>query len=220
MLFLVAGCGGPLSTLDPVTEAAGRIADLWWVMVTAAVVILAGVMGLFLWTFSRGRTVSGVSPRLFLLGGGLVFPMVTLTALLVYALGFGQWLMPRHGEEVVRVEARGHQFFWEFTHFDAEGRPIRTLDRLHLPAGTPIEVTLVSNDVIHSFWVPRLAGKLDAVPGHTNVLRIDAAPPGIYAGICAEFCGLEHARMRFVAEVHPADRYAAVLERLAEGIEP
>jgi cytochrome c oxidase subunit II len=220
LALVVAGCGGPLSTLDPATEAAARIAGLWWVMLTAAGVILTGVIGLFLWTFRAGRGSGRVSPRLFLLGGGLVFPMVTLTALLVYALAFGQWLKPRPGEEVVRVEARGQQFFWEFTHFDAEGRAIRTRDRLHLPAGTPVEVTLISADVIHSFWLPRLAGKMDAVPGHANVLRLDAAPPGLYAGVCAEFCGLGHTDMRFSAMVYPAYRYPDVLRALADGTEP
>ena len=215
--LLLVACGGPLSSLDPATEATARIAGLWWVMLVAAVVILTGVTGLFLWTFKEGRGSGPVSPRVFLLGGGLIFPMVTLTALLVYALGFGQWLLPRHGEEVVRVEAIGHQWFWEFTHHDADGEVVRTVNTLHLPAGTPIEVTVVSADVIHSFWLPRLAGKIDAVPGHTNVLRIDGAPPGTYQGVCAEFCGLDHARMRFEAIVHAADRYADVLRALADG---
>ena len=188
-------------------------------MLVAAVVILAGVTGLFLWTFSEGRGDGRASPQLYLIGGGLAFPMVTLTALLVYALGFGQWLLPRHGEEVVRVEARGQQWRWDFTHYDEAGRAIRTMNALHLPAGRPIEVTVVSADVIHGFWVPRLAGKIDAVPGHTNVLRIDGATPGTYHGVCAEFCGLEHTRMRFEAIVHPAYRYADVLRALAQGAE-
>jgi cytochrome c oxidase subunit II len=218
--LLLVACGGPLSTLDPATEATARVATLWWVMLIAAVVILAGVTGLFLWTFKEGRGSGRVSPSVFLLGGGLIFPMVTLTGLLVYALAFGQWLLPRQGEEVVRVEARGQQWRWTFTHVDAEGREIRTVDELHLPAGTPIEVTVVSDDVIHGFWLPRLAGKIDAVPGHPNVLRIDDATPGTYQGVCVEFCGLEHARMRFAAIVHPAYRYAAVLQALAEGGDP
>ena len=215
MPILLASCSGPLSSLDPATEATARIADLWWVMLVAAVVILAGVMVLFLWTFKEGRGSGRVSPRVFLLGGGLIFPMVTLTALLVYALGFGQWLLPRPSEEVVRVEARGQQWWWEFTHWDEDGEPVRVANELHLPAGRPIEVTVVSADVIHSFWVPRLAGKLDAVPGHVNVLRIDPAEPGTYAGVCAEFCGLEHAGMRFTTIVHPAEDYARALAEAA-----
>lgn len=188
-------------------------------MLIAAVVILAGVTGLFLWTFKEGRGSAPVSPRVFLLGGGLIFPMVTLAALLVYALGFGQWLLSRPGEDVVRVEARGHQWFWEFTHHAADGEVVRTVNTLHLPAGRPIEVTVVSADVIHGFWLPRLAGKIDAVPGHPNLLRIDAAGPGTYQGVCVEFCGLDHARMRFAAIVHPADRWADVLRALVNGAE-
>jgi len=213
--LLSTACSGPLSILDPATAPTERIADLWWVMLAASIVILAGVMVLFLWPFLRGGSRRPVSTRTYLLGGGLVFPIVTLTALLVYALGFGQWLLPRPDEEVVRVEAQGQQWWWEFTHYDEAGEAVRVANELHLPAGRPIEVTVVSADVIHSFWVPRLAGKLDAVPGHVNVLRIDPAEPGTYAGVCAEFCGLEHAGMRFTTIVHPAEDYARALAEAA-----
>ena len=180
-------------------------------MLVAGTVILAAVMALFLWCFKQGAAGRHVSARVYLLGGGLVFPLVTLTALLAYALAFGQWLLPRPQEEVVRVEARGHQWWWEYTHHTAEGATIAVRDVLHLPAGRLIEVTVVSADVIHSFWLPRLAGKIDAVPGHTNVLRIDRASAGTYAGVCAEFCGLSHAHMQFRAIVHPPEDYAAAL---------
>lgn len=185
-------------------------------MLAASIIILAGVMVLFLLPFLRAGSRPPVSPRTYLLGGGLVFPGVTLAALLVYALAFGQWLLPRPSENVVRVQARGQQWWWEFTHYDDAGAAVRVADELHLPAGRPIEVTVVSADVIHSFWIPRLAGKLDAVPGHVNRLRIDPAEPGTYAGVCAEFCGLEHAAMRFTTIVHPAEHYARALAEAAE----
>jgi len=213
--LLLTACGGPLSILDPATAPTERIADLWWVMLAAALLILAGVMLLFLLPFQRDGRSRPVSARAYLLGGGIVFPVVTLTVLLVYALGFGQWLLPRPLEDVVRVEARGQQWWWEFTHENEQGEPVRVANALHLPAGRPIEVTVVSADVIHSFWVPRLAGKLDAVPGHVNVLRIDPAEPGTYAGVCAEFCGLDHAEMRFSVIVHPAEDYAGALAEAA-----
>jgi len=213
--LLLAGCSGPLSILDPATEATERIATLWWVMLAAAVIVFGVVMALFLLPFLRNGEGRAVSARAYLLGGGLVFPVVTLSALLIYALAFGQWLLPRPSEEVMRVEARGQMWWWEFTHPDGSGGTVNVANELHLPAGQPIEVTVVSTDVIHSFWIPRLAGKIDAVPGHVNVLRIEPATPGVYAGVCAEFCGLGHAGMRFTTIVHPAADYARALAKAA-----
>ena len=83
--------------------------------------------------------------------------------------------------------------------------------RGRLPAGMPVDLVITSGDVIHSFWIPRLAGKMDAIPGRVNVLRVQADTPGPYAGECAEFCGTGHAGMRFEVVVHPAADFAAVL---------
>lgn len=214
--LLVPACGGPLSIVDPASAAAERIAALWWIMLVGAVVILCGIMALFLMTFRKGGTERKVPSNAFLVGGGLVFPLATLAGLLVYALAFGQWLLPRPYEDVLRIEARGYQWRWEFTHYDANGAAVKVGNELHLPARQPVEVTVVSADVIHSFWIPRLAGKIDAVPGLTNVVRIDSAQPGVYEGVCAEFCGLGHAHMRFRTIVHPPGRYADALAAAAE----
>jgi cytochrome c oxidase subunit 2 len=96
-----------------------------------------------------------------------------------------------------------------------------TRNVLHLPAGTPVDIVVTSKDVIHAFWVPTLAGKVDAVPGRTNRLRIQADRPGQYEGQCNEFCGLGHAVMRFVVFVHRPEDYAAALAQAAasEGAE-
>ena len=88
---------------------------------------------------------------------------------------------------------------------------METENVLHLPAGIPVDIVVTSRDVIHAFWIPRLAGKIDAVPGHVNLLRIQADEPGRYEGLCYEFCGLGHARMRFVVIVHPAEDFSAAL---------
>jgi cytochrome c oxidase subunit II len=216
----LSACAGPLSILDPATGAAGRIADIWWIMLAVATLVLLGVLALFGLSFRRKSRLARLSPRLFLVGGGLVLPIVPLTALFIYAVILGQGLLPPRGDDVVRVEARGQQFFWEFSHFAADGTAIRRVNELHLPAGRPVEVTVLSADVIHSFWVPRLAGKIDAVPGHRNRLWIDRAPPGTYQGVCAEFCGRGHTQMQFRVIVHPAGQYPDVLATLAAGDQP
>jgi len=204
-----------LSILDPATPDAERIALLSWIMIVASVVILAAVTGLFLFTLRKRRRGRQVPDAVFLWGGGVIFPSVVLVALLGYALGFGGMLAPMTGDDVVRVEAHGHQWRWEFVHHDAPGGPLRIEGELHLPAGRRIDVQVMSSDVIHSFWVPRLGGKIDAIPGQVNRLRIENAAPGTYEGVCAEFCGLDHAGMRFRAVVHPTERYAEILAELA-----
>ncbi|MBW0152741.1 MAG: cytochrome c oxidase subunit II [Phenylobacterium sp.] len=203
----LAGCGGPLSTLAPAGEAAQAIATLWWVMLAGSVVIFLGVVGASLLPLVLRRW--GVpSARAMLIGGGLVFPGVVLLALLVAALLVGDRLSPRGEPGVLRVEAQAQQWAWTFRYPDLPGQP-SIEGVLHVPVGRPFEVQVTSRDVIHSFWAPRLGGKIDAIPGHTNVIRLQADAPGIYRGQCAEFCGNAHAMMDFVVEAHSPADYAA-----------
>ena len=88
-----------------------------------------------------------------------------------------------------------------------------------LPAGTPVDIVVTSRDVIHAFWIPRLAGKIDVIPGRVNVLRIQADAPGRYEGRCAEFCGVGHAGMQFEVVVHPAADFAAALAQAGSAVE-
>jgi len=107
------------------------------------------------------------------------------------------------------VAAESSQYAWTFTHpAEANEGAFRTLGVLHIPAGWPVEVAFTTRDVIHAFWVPWLAGKLDAIPGHINVLRIEADEPGIYPGVCAEYCGIGHARHVFRVVAHDAEGWA------------
>jgi cytochrome c oxidase subunit 2 len=90
---------------------------------------------------------------------------------------------------------------------------VKTEGILHLPAGVPVDVAVTSRDVIHAFWIPRLAGKIDAVPGHTNLLRIQASVPGRYQGLCNEFCGSGHSGMRFDVIVHPTAEFSTAIAK-------
>lgn len=143
-------------------------------------------------------------------GMGLGFTITVLAALTAYGLWVGERLLPRPGPEVVTVGAEGRQWAWRFTYADAPGRT--TDEVLHIPAGRPIDVEITSADVIHSFWVPRLAGKLDAIPGHVNVLRLEAYAPGDYAGVSAEFSGRGYAGHGFTVRAHDATGWDAFLE--------
>lgn len=213
-LPLLAACSGPQSVLDPAGPGAAAVAVLWWVMFAGASLILLGVCGLALYAVLPRRRGRGLDAGRFLAGGGLVFPLAVLALLLVVSLRAGEALLPHPAPRVVRAEGEARQWFWTFTHYDAAGRAIRTTDELHIPVGVPVDLRLTAADVIHSFWVPRLAGKLDAIPGHENLLRLQADAPGLYEGQCAEFCGLEHTRMRFRVRAHAPADYAAALAGL------
>ncbi len=208
--LLLAGCGGPFSTLDPAGPAARSVAGLWWGMFAFSSVLLIAVVGLWLYAMRRdpGAVSDGAAQRLqnrWIIGGGLVLPLASIALLLAFGIPIGHRMLPLPPEdgEVLRIEVTGHQWWWEVRYPDAD---IRLRDELHIPVGMPVDLHLSSADVIHSFWVPRLGGKLDMIPGHVNVLRLRADAPGTYRGQCAEFCGLRHAHMQFIVEAHdPGD---------------
>ncbi|RAI43108.1 cytochrome c oxidase subunit II [Rhodoplanes roseus] len=209
----LAGCDGPLSTLDPAGPAAATIAGLWWAMMSGGIVLLTIVMALLAWAFLRPGAGRTTSPRVWLAGGGLVLPAVVLTPLLLAGLWAGERLLARPGVPgIVRVDVTARQWQWDFVYPDAT--PAVSTNVLHIPVGRPVDVHVTSADVIHSFWVPRLAGKIDAIPGHVTVVRLAADRPGVFHGVCAEFCGTAHAHMGFTVEAHAADAYEDRLRRL------
>lgn len=206
-LPLLGGCTGPLSALDPAGPAAEAVATMWWVMFWASValfLLVAGLLGAVWWRPGFGSSVSAMR---WVVLGGLVMPGVLLTLLVAYALFTGERLLPI-GESPTRVAAHGLRWQWQFSYPDAPDAPATPV--LHIPAGEPVDVLVTSGDVIHSFWVPRLAGKIDAIPGHENIIRIQADEPGTYRGVCAEFCGGGHTDMRFTIEAHAPDDYRAL----------
>lgn len=179
-----------------------------WLLVVA--LVLAGMR--------RERGLSAAGGRRMIVGGGLVLPTVLLAALLVHGTLASDRITGRGAEveHVVAVTAR--QWQWDFVHLDRDGAPLAaSTDELAMPLGAMVEFRIDSADVIHSFWIPRLGGKIDAIPGRTNVLRLRADRAGPIRGQCAEFCGLEHALMAFEVRVLEKDEYAAWLRTHAVG---
>ena len=211
-LGTLSGCTGDLSMLDPGGPAAQSIATLWWVMLITFTAIFVFVMTLL--ALALRPAGSGIFPalaeRVWIIGLGLVFPAVILLSLLAYGLWIGERLIPRAGGEVTRIEAEARSWAWRFTYDGDAGRT--TQDVLHIPAGRPVDIAITTADVIHSFWVPRLAGKLDAIPGHVNVLRIEADAPGTYAGLSAEFSGRGYDNHRFTVIAHGPEDWQKFLE--------
>ena len=198
---LLSGCAAqtPLSALWPASPGAAAIARVSWVMIAAALALTALMTALGLYAVLR-RRVDGpkLSERALIVGGGLLLPIAVLLALLAWGMRAGHALLPLPGPAVYTVEVTARQWQWE-ARYPQSGRP-PTLNRIVIPAGRPVDVHVRTADVIHSFWVPRLGGKIDAIPGRTNVIRLQADAPGVYRGVCAEYCGTGHARMPI--EVH------------------
>lgn len=194
------GCSGPLSALDPAGPAADGILTLMAVLLGLSILSFVVIFGLFLLAWRR-RSRRPVSLRLFLIGGGLVFPLTLLSVATVYAVVLGERITGAREVPALRVEAQARQWRWEFTRQTARGSVTRA-DVLEIPAGRNVEVFVTSADVIHSFWVPRLGGKIDAIPGSRNRILLRADAPGRYGGVCAEFCGTGHSAMAFSVLAH------------------
>ena len=180
--------------LTPAGPEGEVLAEMAWVLFIGAAAIFVLVMALLAWSLKGRRELA---EGRFIVGGGIVFPTLTLAALLVYSLVRGA-AVQAPAEAAMRIEVTGEQWWWRVRYLDAQGRlDFETANEIRIPAGQPVLLELKSADVIHSFWVPSLAGKLDMIPGRTNRLRLLAARPGEYRGQCAEYCGGPHAFMAF-----------------------
>jgi cytochrome c oxidase subunit 2 len=205
---LLAGCSPLQSALHPAGTDASYMATLFWIMSTAGFVIWAIVIGTVIYAvLGKRRPRSEKFADRFIFVGGVVFPTVTLAALLVIGLS----LLPSWTEgdrPDLRVQVTAEQFWWRMAYELPDGSRVDTANELHLPVGAVAEFELTSTDVIHSFWIPALGGKMDAIPGRTNRLRLEPTKPGVYRGVCAEFCGASHALMAFPVVVHEPVAYA------------
>lgn len=186
-------------------DAARAIESISWVLFAGGFAIFAGVM--LLLAASLRRRAGTVRTRLWIVGGGLLFPGAVLAALYVWTVGMTPHWKPVPPPGALVVAVTGTMWWWDVRYRDpASGAEIRTANEIRIPVGRPVYLAVDSNDVIHSFWVPQLAGKLDMIPGRLQHLLLSADRPGTYRGQCAEFCGEQHARMVLqVVAMAPAD---------------
>ena len=180
--------------LQPATLSAETTLEIALVLSIGAAAIFIGVMGLFAMALTHHRP-RPASAWIWVAGGGIAFPVVVLSALLAYSTMRSLQLREPNASSLV-IEVSGVQWWWEVRYRDsATGREIRSANELRVPVGRPVTLGLTTADVIHSFWVPALGGKVDMIPGRVHQLRIQVAQPGVYRGVCAEFCGDQHAKM-------------------------
>jgi len=221
-LALVAtGCAGSQSVLDPAGPPNRSLNHLFWAMlIVASIVWIAVVVAAFWAALSRRRvTREDLEPIVVVpnddhrrhtgIVAGLVGATVVILLLfLVYDFTVGRALAERPSRTLT-IEIIGHQWWWEVHYVDPDpSKLVVDANELHIPAGEPVQVKLSSRDVIHSFWVPNLIGKRDLIPGYTSSLFLNADRTGVYRAQCAEFCGLEHAKMALPVVVHARDDFA------------
>jgi cytochrome c oxidase subunit 2 len=181
------------------------LADGITILVLVLVVTLLALAG-------RGRARRAVASERTILLAGLWLPVAVLSALLVYGFGLLEQAAA-DGESDLEIEVTAEQWWWRVVYRHEDGSSTETANELRIPVGRSVRLELHSADVIHSFWVPALAGKRDMIPGRVNELALAAGVPGTYRGQCAEYCGGAHALMSFYVVAEPTAAFNAWLER-------
>jgi len=214
-LLIIAGCDGRQSAFTALGPVSSRITLLTWIMFIGAAFITLLICALMVISIAgpadwRHKLTSEKS----IVWGGMVFPVVTLTALLIYGflvLKAGGTLA--QAENPVHISVIGEQWWWRVIYRHDDGHTTESANELRIPTGRPIEIELSTADVIHSFWIPAYAGKVDMVPGRTNLLHFIADKPGTVTGQCAEYCGGAHALMSFYTVAMTPPDYDAWLAK-------
>jgi cytochrome c oxidase subunit 2 len=210
-----AACAGPHHIFDPAGGPARDIAGLGWLLFAVCTVVYVLVMLALTWALLRRRTDADGSPqtgrrlsRVVAIATGVT--TATIVGLTVASAVTGHGLTSPTGAGAVTVDVIGHQWWFDFQYRDVSPAEfVSTPNELHVPLGQPVVMKAMSRDVIHSFWVPNLHGKRDLIPGQVTQTWITADRPGIYRGLCAEFCGHQHAKMAFTVVVEPRAKFTA-----------
>lgn len=219
-LVVLCACDGAQSALNVAGTHAERIAHLFWWMVAGGALIWLLVVALAVYAthIRPGRP----HPRLaawLIIGGGAVFPVIVLAVLLVSGLAMMPQLRTPPDESDLQIAVSGEQWWWRVSYLTAEG-PVELANEIRLPVHRRVTFMLSSPDVIHSFWIPPLGGKMDMVPGRVTYLILEPTREGVFRGVCAEYCGSAHAFMSFPVVVMAQDAFEQWLKAQAAPAEP
>jgi len=222
-LFLLAGCGGRQSMLNPVGEQAQEIDVVWRVMLGVCGFMYALVLVFLAWALVRASRANQQAPKIghtkheraLERGLGAWMALIVLGLAGLTATSFLiDAALARNEPGPVRIRVTANQWWWAVEYIGSTpDRTIRTANELHLPVDRPALIELRANDVIHSLWIPNLAGKRDLIPGRINTLTVTPRREGSFRAQCAEFCGLQHAHMALEVTVHSAVDFQAWQER-------
>lgn len=228
-LAMLTGCGRQ-SMLSPGGPASENIAELGWF-----VFILFSGIGVIMWillvwiclrrrgTLAEHEPIDAGGGHNWILIGGFIIPFIVLAG--TFVLGLDRMsAFPLHGEhhEPADILVIGHQWWWEIQYVKGPAHDrFVTANEIHIPVGQAVNIDLTSVDVIHSFFEPRLHGKVDLIPNQYNRIRIEASHPGVYRGQCAEYCGAQHANMVLLVVADTPDEYKQWFDhQLQDAVEP
>jgi cytochrome c oxidase subunit 2 len=208
----------PLGYLTASGPRAATILPLTWFTLIVSILvclIVAALLALSIWrrrenSETAATVMAGAgSSELRWITWGLAISAVPLTITLVWTMAALARVAGPPRESPLTIDVTGHQWWWEVD-YPADGvtATFAAANEIHIPIGVNVVVRLHGADVIHSFWVPGLSGKTDAIPGQTNLAWLEADQPGTYHGTCAEYCGLEHAKMAFDVIAEPPAIFA------------
>ena len=231
LLGMAAGCSTNTSIFTPASTNARAISELTLVVFGVSAIVFLIVESVLIYSIVRFRQKKGSDPSLPRQVEGnqrlefiwTAIPAVMLVVIFIFSLKTLRTISNPAGSvdgqepaNTIHVRVVGHQWYWQVDFPDQE---VVTANELHIPINTPVKVELLSADVIHSFWVPQLGGKTDAIPGTTNIMHFQADTEGTYTGQCAEFCGAEHSMMRFLVIVESKEKFDAWLQNQQQPIQ-
>jgi len=218
-----SSCGGIQNAINPAGPNAGNISKLWWLMFVVCSIVF--VLVLITVLLSLRKATAEAADRVPILEPSaeserrrrnLVISATTITIIILFVFLIASYSSGRSlrlndpTKNGLSIELTGHQWWWEVRYQDVDASNIfTTANEIHIPVGVPVQFTLRGADVIHSFWVPNLAGKKDLIPGKVNTIWLQADKPGVYRGQCAEYCGLQHAKMALWVVAEPQEQFNA-----------
>ncbi len=226
-LAILSGCEGGASTLtnSGVSGTRETLLGAFLLIVAAAVVVVIGALVLI--AAFRHREPHGVEAgieptraavdRRWILIGGILIPVAVLATAYVFTVGTLDAVASPGHPYAASVTLTGHQWWWEAVYQDSEpAHSFTAANEVHLPVGEPVYFGVQTADVIHSFWVPELAGKIELIPGRQNSLWLEARVPGVFVGLCSQYCGTQHAHMRITVVAESPDAFHGWLARQRE----
>lgn len=207
--------------IDVAGTGARETLSVWWLMFWLGLAVFVGVLALLWFAVTRATNpdsepgdASKTRARIVLLGG-IVVPVIIIAVVFTFSTRGLMAIGDLRGNDSVAIDVVAYQFWWEVSY---PGEGFVTANEIHIPVNENVEIRLTSADVIHSFWVPSLHGKIDVMPGHTTSITLRADETGTYRGQCAQFCGVGHANMAFLVIVQEADEFQAWAEHQAQPV--